>query len=434
VAGAIRYGASVSVSGRYALQGRQVLAGLQAWVVNAGKGLRVHGTGSRAPVRLVYYDDASSPAKAAANAERLLDADAVEILIGPYASDLTRAVLPVAGRCGRIVWNHGGASDDLHVEGGRAVGILTPVTGYFGGLIELARSLDRDAARVALLHRRGSSFGRQAALGVGAAASDAMFVADVLTYSSLAGELPGVISRLERQRPDVVISAGSFDDEVLLARALVESGLRANAIGLAAAAMQEFPHALGTHAEGFLGPSQWEPRLACVPDFGPGPDEATEGIRAQGAPHDYLAAQAYAACLIAQCCLEEAGADDGSLWRAACALDCSTFFGRFLSIPQRACRSGTRWVLVQWWWGRKLVVWPPAVSQARPLYPRRRRRERGPIDRCPSGDLEKKQKPTEDVGIGAHAMLWFGWGDDPFSALLSEPVRSPGEREVAVRS
>jgi branched-chain amino acid transport system substrate-binding protein len=372
VAGAIRFGASVSVSGRYALQGRQVLAGLRAWVeaVDAGEGLRVHGAGARAPVRLVYYDDASSPARAAANAERLLDADAVEVLIGPYASDLTRAVLPVARRRGRVLWNHGGASDDIHTGGGRAVGILTPVSRYFGGLIELARSLDPDAARVAILHRRGSGFGRLAALGVGAAASDAMFVTDVVTYSSLGSDLPRVIATLEQKRPDLVISAGSFDDEVLLARALLESGLRPKAIGLAAAAMQEFPHALGTHAEGFLGPSQWEPRLVCVPDFGPGPDEATEGIRAQGAPPDYPAAQAYAACLIAQRCLEEAGADDESLWRAACALDCGTFFGRFRIDPATGLQVGHEMVLVQWRRGRKLVVWPPAVSKARPLYPR----------------------------------------------------------------
>ncbi|HEV8420015.1 MAG TPA: ABC transporter substrate-binding protein, partial [Actinomycetota bacterium] len=134
---------------------------------------------------------------------------------------------------------------------------------------------------MALLHRRGSSFGHLAALGVGAAASDAIFVTDVITYSPLGSDLPSVIASLERQRPDVVISAGSFDDEVVLARALLESGLHPKAVGLAAAAMQEFPQALGTHAEGFLGPSQWEPRLACVPDFGPRPDEVTEGIRAQ---------------------------------------------------------------------------------------------------------------------------------------------------------
>jgi branched-chain amino acid transport system substrate-binding protein len=372
VAGTIRFGASVSVSGRYALQGRQVLAGLRAWVeaVNAGEGLRVHGGGARAPVRLVYYDDASSPAKAAANTERLLDADAVEILIGPYASDLTLAVLSVARRRGRVLWNHGGASDDIHTGGGRALGILTPVSRYFGGLIELVRRLDPDAARVALVHRQGSSFGRTAALGVEAAASGAMFVTEVFTYSSLADDLPRVIASLQRQRPDVVISAGSFDDEVVLARALLESGTGPKAIGLAAAAMQEFAQALGTHAEGFLGPSQWEPRLAYVPDFGPGPDEATEGIRAQGAPPDYPAAQAYAACLVAQHCLEEAGADDESLWRAACALDCGTFFGRFRIDPATGLQVGHEMVLVQWQRGRKLVVWPPAVSKTRTLYPR----------------------------------------------------------------
>jgi branched-chain amino acid transport system substrate-binding protein len=335
--------------------------------VTAGGGLKVHGIGATAPVRLVYYDDASSPALAAANAERLLDADAVEVLIGPYASDLTRAVLPVAGRRGRVLWNHGGASDDIHMGGGRAVGILTPVSRYFGGLLELVRSLDPDAARVALLHRRGSGFGRLAALGVRAVASDAMFVMDVVTFSSLASDLPSVMASLERQSPDLVISAGSFDDEVVLARALLGSGLRPKAVGLAAAAMQEFPQALGTSAEGFLGPSQWEPRLAYVPDFGPGPDEATEGIRAQGAWPDYPAAQAYAACLIAQRCLEEGGgADDESLWRAACALDCGTFFGRFHINPATGLQVGHEIVLVQWRRGRKLVVWPPPCPRPGP--------------------------------------------------------------------
>ena len=241
----------------------------------------MHGAGARAPVRLVYYDDASSPARAAANAERLLDADAVEVLIGPYASDLTRAVLPVARGGGRVLWNHGGASDDIHMAGGRAVGILTPVSRYFGGLIELARSLDRDAARVALLHRRGSSFGHLAALGVGAAASDAMFVTDVITYSSLGSDLP------ERHGEPRTAEPGPRHQRQLLRRrgrpcpgpprvwAAREGGWPR---GRGDAGV---PAALGTLAEGFLGPSQWEPRLAYVPDFGPGPDEVTQRIRAR---------------------------------------------------------------------------------------------------------------------------------------------------------
>ncbi|MGH2660599.1 MAG: hypothetical protein ACRDHS_13315, partial [Actinomycetota bacterium] len=95
-----------------------------------------------------------------------------------------------------------------------------------------------------------------------------------------------------------------------------------------------------------------------------------EGIQAQGAPPDYPAAQAYAACLIAQRCLEEAGGDDESLWRAACALDCGTFFGRFHIDPATGLQVGHEVVLVQWRRGRKLVVLPPPVSKARPLYPR----------------------------------------------------------------
>jgi len=64
---------------------------------------------------------------------------------------------------------------------------------------------------------------------------------------------------------------------------------------------------------------------------GPDDDREAAPALARGAhlAPDYPAAQAYAACLIAQRCLEVAGADDESLWRAACALDCGTFFGRF---------------------------------------------------------------------------------------------------------
>jgi len=88
---ALTVGASLSLSGRYALQGRQALAGLRAWVAaaNAEDAIRMLRSGSSAPVTLVHYDNGSSPKEAAANIERLIRADRVQLLIGPYASDLT---------------------------------------------------------------------------------------------------------------------------------------------------------------------------------------------------------------------------------------------------------------------------------------------------------------------------------------------------------
>ncbi len=84
-------------TGRYAVQGAQVRAGLELWA-------------SRAGTRLVVEDDRSRPARAAR-----LHAELVErgcpFVLGPYGSDSTRTV--AAARPGAGVWNHGAAADDV---------------------------------------------------------------------------------------------------------------------------------------------------------------------------------------------------------------------------------------------------------------------------------------------------------------------------------
>ncbi|MDP2674330.1 MAG: amino acid ABC transporter substrate-binding protein [Dehalococcoidia bacterium] len=369
----IRFGASISTSGRYALQGRQALAGLQAWAkaTNLEGGVRISQLGGKLSVTFIHYDDASSLERAVANVERLISVDRVRVLIGPYASDLTRAVVRVARQHGKPVWNHGGASDDLHRAGRRVVGILTPVSDYFGGLLELVRRADANAQRVAVLCRRGSRFGRLATRGAQAVGRRAGFIVAPLAYSSLPEDLPQLMAKLRRQRPDLILSAGSFEDDCAIARESIAAGVRTNAFALTAAAMREFRQTLGTGAEGILAPSQWEPDTRQVVDFGPSPSQVARRIRAMGSASDYPAAQAYAACLIAQHCLEEAGsADDEALWRAACALDCTTFFGRFRINPRTGIQDRHEMVWVQWQGGRRVVVWPPSVAQARPAYPR----------------------------------------------------------------
>jgi branched-chain amino acid transport system substrate-binding protein len=373
MADAIRFGVSISTSGRYALQGRQALAGLQAWAkaTKLEGGVRIPQLGGKLPVTLIHYDDAGSPERAVANVERLISVDRVRVLIGPYASDLTRAVVRVARQHGKLLWNHGGASDDIHRPGTRVVGILTPVSLYFAGLLELVRRMDANARKVVVLCRRGSCFGRLATRGAQAVGRRAGFAVAALAYSSLPEDLPQLLAKLRRQRPDLILSAGSFEDDCAIAREGIAAGVRTKAFVLTAAAMWEFGQTLGSGAEGIFGPSQWEPDARYVVDFGPTPSQLTERIRAMGSASDYPASQAYAACLIAQRCLEETGnADDEALWRAACAFDCTTFFGRFRINPRTGIQVGHEMVWVQWQGGRKVVVWPPSVAQARPVYPR----------------------------------------------------------------
>ena len=373
MADAIRFGATISTSGRYALQGRQALAGLQAWAkaTNVEGGVRISQLEGMLPVTLIHYDDAGSPERAVANVERLISVDRVDVLIGPYASDLTRAVVRVARQHGKLLWNHGGASDDIHRPYTGVVGILTPVSRYFAGLLELVRSIDADAKKAVFLCRRGSRFGRLATRGAQAVGRRAGFVVAALAYSSLPEDLPQLMAKLRRQRPDLILSAGSFEDDCAIARESIAAGVRTKAFALTAAAMREFRQTLGTGAEGILAPGQWDPDARYVVDFGPTPSQVAERIRAMGSASDYPAAQAYAACLIAQHCLEKAGrADDEALWRAACALDCTTFFGRFRINPRTGIQDRHEMVWVQWQGGKRVVVWPLSVAQARPVYPR----------------------------------------------------------------
>ena len=67
----IKFGASVSTSGRYALQGSQALAGLRSWArdTNANGGVKLPGRSHAARVNLVLYDDASSSSSAGVNTE-----------------------------------------------------------------------------------------------------------------------------------------------------------------------------------------------------------------------------------------------------------------------------------------------------------------------------------------------------------------------------
>ncbi len=86
----IRIGMSLSLTGPTSPAGKQVLAGLEIWRddVNANGGLLGR------PVQLVYYDDQGSPANAPAIYAKLMGVDKVDLLIGPYSTNVIAAAMP----------------------------------------------------------------------------------------------------------------------------------------------------------------------------------------------------------------------------------------------------------------------------------------------------------------------------------------------------
>ena len=164
-------GMPVSLSGQFQSQGRQALAGLQAWARDANNAIPGSFT-------VLHYDDASRPATVGAATRRLIVDDRVDILIGPYSSVLTSAAAEVAEAHGKLLWNQGGASDNVYRNGYHwIVGILTPASRYLIGLLPLVRQANPSARSVALVRASTGEFPKAVCSGVEVGALEQGFTA-----------------------------------------------------------------------------------------------------------------------------------------------------------------------------------------------------------------------------------------------------------------
>jgi branched-chain amino acid transport system substrate-binding protein len=94
----IKIGFSMALTGPLAPNGKQALLGAKIWEgeTNAKGGLLGR------PVKLITYDDQSKPANVPIIYAKLLDVDKVDLVVGPYATNLVAAVLPVVMHKGKL--------------------------------------------------------------------------------------------------------------------------------------------------------------------------------------------------------------------------------------------------------------------------------------------------------------------------------------------
>ena len=112
---------TLSLTGQYERQGTEAAEGVRLWADEAG-------------IRLILADDRGSKATAIEAYGGWIDG--VDLLLGPYASGLVRAVAPLVRTEGRILWNHGGSADDLAQPG--IASLPAPASTYFEGIVDEA--------------------------------------------------------------------------------------------------------------------------------------------------------------------------------------------------------------------------------------------------------------------------------------------------------
>ncbi|MEQ4715674.1 ABC transporter substrate-binding protein [Nonomuraea sp. B19D2] len=305
----------VSRSGKHARFGRQVGLGLEVWrALNPS-------------VELIVEDDRSEPGTLDVALPRL--AGQCDLLLGPYSTQLMRRAGGIGAALGCLIWNHGGAGDDVQTaHPGHVVSVLTPASRYAEPFIRhLVRSGDRSPLRI--VYGKGG-FARQVADGAARAANEQ--------------GIPVVRGGLVEDSWNL-LCAGSFDEDV---EAVKKAG-RSRVVCAVAAGVREFGAAVGD-PRGIYGIGQWFPGLA---------GEAAVGISERdflaayhdraGEPPDYPAVQAVAAAIIAIHCAERAGGTGrAELWSVAAGLRTVTLFGDFAIDPGTGLQTGHRTALTRW--------------------------------------------------------------------------------------
>ena len=328
----IRVGACLSLSGRYARFGSQAARALDVW-----RSLDGH-------VDLIIEDDQSDPRVLQRALRRV--ADASDVLLSPYSTQLVRAAAVVASVEGWLLWNHGGSGDDVENSyAGHLVSLLTPASRYAEQFVR--RALNREDTELWIVTGKGS-FGRQVAEGADQAARRVGICTRRLEHG---GDWPS-------SPPSecwALFTSGTFEQDVETVRRAQQHQPHPPAtICAVAAGVREFTSEV-EHPEGIYGVGQWFPgAVANSPHIGPSESTFLAAYASTTTtPIDYPGVQAVAGAALATYCARRAGAiAPQPLWAEATALDTETLFGGFKIDSVTGAQVKHEAVLVRWAYGR----------------------------------------------------------------------------------
>src|SRR3954465_11930670 len=141
-------GAAVSLTGKYSVNGKNTKDGYDLAIKRLNEMGGVKMGGKTYKLKVVYYDDESTPARGAQLAERLISQDGVKFVLGAYSSGLTKAIAPVTEKYKVPHVEGNGAARELFTEGYKYLFAVLSTSDYY------LRDAVNVAAEVAKEHGR----------------------------------------------------------------------------------------------------------------------------------------------------------------------------------------------------------------------------------------------------------------------------------------
>jgi branched-chain amino acid transport system substrate-binding protein len=376
-------GSAISLTGKYSTNGIQAKEGYDLAVkkINEMGGVKVGGKSYK--LKVVYYDDESTPARGAQLAERLIKQDGVQYMLGPYSSGLTKAIAPITEKYKIPMVEAEGASRSLFSQGYKYMfAVLSTSEQYLASSIALAAEIAEkngkkpSDVKIAMAFENDPfSLDVRAGVVEDAKKYGMKIVIDDKLPRDLS-DMSATLTKVRALKPDLLLVSGHAKGAATAARQIKELQIDVPMIAITHCEAAKVVTNFGASTNGFLCPTQWAETLTYKDKyFGSAADydklfKATfEGYK--NTP--YQAAQASAAVLVWKEAFERANSFDTEKLRdAIAATEMSTFYGdiKFSDVGNntakpmvlRQIQDGTFNVVAPSKWASHPVDWPRKVQ------------------------------------------------------------------------
>ena len=355
-------GASISQTGSYAEDAKFALAGYQLWIAqqNAKGGLLGR------QLQLKTYDDASDPATAVGDYEKLINQDKVDLIVGPYSSAITAAVANVAEKYKMPMISPEVASTAPFNRGLTYIfqGIQQS-TRYVEGPLALAKA--NGYTKIALTGE-DTAFPKSVAAAVPDLAKAAgLEVVFNELYPHNASDYSSIVQKMKQSGADVVLAMAYFPDAVGVLRALKQANYSPKLYYAAVGPTElNFGQEAGKDANGTMATANWSAILKT-----PGNEEFTKAFTdANKTPPDYHAASNYASLQVLAAAVNKIKSLDQQKLRDALAtMKMQTIMGNFELDPKTGVQVGYNSLVLQWIDGKQTIIYPASFANHKPLLP-----------------------------------------------------------------
>ncbi len=257
----IKIGFSMALTGPLAANGKQALLAMKIWEeeTNAKGGLLGR------QVKLVYYDDRSNPSTVPGIYTKLLDVDKVDLVLGPYATNMIAPAMPVVMQKGKVFISLFGLDVNHEFQYPKYYSTLptgpdarASVTDGFFQVAAAQSATPQTAALVAA----DAEFSNNACEGARENARKYGFkVVYDKTYPPSTTDFTPIVRAVQAADPAVVVVCSYPLDSVGMVRAVNEVGFKPKMIGGAMVGLQAtaLKNQLGPLLNGIVNYETWVP-------------------------------------------------------------------------------------------------------------------------------------------------------------------------------